>query len=111
MIEFFFKGQLNKIIKLRKLNLVNDMGKVFGIIAIFCGVLGFAMLVCVFAVFVLINPSLYLWSLAIVFGVIGQSKDDPKGMSRAGLMLGVLGLVLYVPLSALLVMIYLQLFD
>ncbi len=66
------------------------MGKIFGILALLCGILGF------FAWMLLGTlpyGAFYLPGAAIVFGVIGIIADDPKGMAIAGLILGIIGIV------------------
>jgi hypothetical protein len=95
MIEFFFKGQLNKIIKLRKLNLVNDMGKVFGIIALVCGILSFVGWFLASSIHLFFFFGLgYFWlpGVAIILGFIGTHVDEPKTMAWVGFILGLLGL-------------------
>ena len=71
------------------------MGKVFGIIALLCGILGLVG----WLLFGLIGLNLpfqefYLPGAAILFGIIGLIADDSKGMAIAGLILGVLGIVI-----------------
>ena len=70
------------------------MGKVFGILALLCGILGFVG----WLLFALIPINLpfsgfYLPGAAIVFGIIGIIVDDSKGMAIAGLILGSIGII------------------
>ena len=66
------------------------MGKVFGILALLCGILGFVGWMFLGA---LPYGIFYLPGAAIVFGIIGLIVDDPKGMAIAGLILGIIGIV------------------
>jgi len=66
------------------------MGKLFGIIALICGILGF------FAWILLASLPFgiyYVPGAAIVFGIIGIIADESKGMAIAGLILGILSIV------------------
>ena len=68
------------------------MGKIFGIIALICGLLG------IFGGWLLAIPIGYYGifvfpGIAIVTGIIGIIVDDPKGMAIAGLILGLFGIV------------------
>ncbi len=70
------------------------MGKVFGIIALICGILGFiGWLLFGLLPFNLPFSGLYLPVAAIVFGIIGIIVDDSKGMAIAGLILGCIGII------------------
>jgi len=66
------------------------MGKVFGIIALLCGILGFFGWILLGS---LPYGFFYLPGAAIVFGIIGLFVDDSKGMSIAGLILGILCII------------------
>ncbi|NVM17170.1 MAG: DUF4190 domain-containing protein [Candidatus Lokiarchaeota archaeon] len=66
------------------------MGKIFGILALVCGILGFIAWILLGS---LPFGEFYLPGAAIVFGIIGLIADDPKGMAIAGLILGVIGIV------------------
>ena len=70
------------------------MGKVFGIIALLCGILGFFGWI-LFGLIPIVLPfsAFYLPGAAILFGIIGLFADDSKGMAIAGLILGILGIV------------------
>ncbi|MHA1239256.1 MAG: hypothetical protein ACTSQU_00560 [Promethearchaeota archaeon] len=66
------------------------MGKTFGILALICGILGlFGWLVLGFLPFGIY----YLPGAAILFGIIGLIVDDSKGMSIAGLILGIFDII------------------
>jgi len=70
------------------------MGKVFGILALLFGILGFVG----WLLFGLIPISLpfsefYFPGAAILFGIIGLIADDSKGMAIAGLILGIVGII------------------
>ncbi|MHA1793622.1 MAG: DUF4190 domain-containing protein [Promethearchaeota archaeon] len=41
------------------------------------------------------NPFLIMSILAIIFGAIGKKNDDSPGMAIAGLVLGLIGLILF----------------
>jgi len=70
------------------------MGKVFGILALIFGLLGFiGWLLFAFIPITLPYSGFYLPGAAIVFGIIGIIVDDGKGMAIAGLILGILGIV------------------
>lgn len=66
------------------------MGKVFGIIALLCGILGFFGWMLLGT---LPYGFFYLPGAAIVFGIIGIIADESKGMAIAGLILGILSIV------------------
>ena len=66
------------------------MGKVFGIIALLCGILGFFGWILLDT---LPYGFFYLPGAAIVFGIIGIIADESKGMAIAGLILGILSIV------------------
>ncbi|MCK4287045.1 MAG: hypothetical protein KAX18_12625 [Candidatus Lokiarchaeota archaeon] len=82
------------------------MGKVFGIIALLCGILGF------FGWILLGNLSFgffYLPIAAIVFGIIGLFVDDSKGKSIAGLILGIFCIIFIIfilPMLAFLLLLF-----
>lgn len=69
---------------------MNKMGKIFGLLALICGILGF-----VGWMFLGSLPygAFYLPGAAIVLGIVGMFVDDPKGMAITGLILGVVGVV------------------
>ncbi|MBY8979625.1 MAG: hypothetical protein KGD72_04495 [Candidatus Lokiarchaeota archaeon] len=82
------------------------MGKVFGIIALLCGILGFVGWMLLGS---LPFGFFYLPIAAIVFGIIGLIVDDSKGMSIAGLILGILSIVFIVfilPMLAFLLILF-----
>jgi len=66
------------------------MGKIFGILALICGILGF---VGWLILGMLPYGIFYLPGAAIVLGIVGLIVDDPKGMAIAGLILGIIGIV------------------
>ena len=70
------------------------MGKIFGILALICGILGFIGWL-LFSLIPISLPfsELYFSGAAIVFGIIGLIADDSKGMAIVGLILGVIGIV------------------
>ena len=71
------------------------MGKVFGIFALIFGILGLLLGWAVgFFLPFLPYGELYISGAAIVFGIIGIIADDSKGMAIAGLILGIIGLIL-----------------
>jgi hypothetical protein len=59
---------------------VNNIGKVFGIISLLCGILGFFGWILLGS---LPMGFFYLPGVAIVFGIIGLFVDDSKGRSIA----------------------------
>jgi len=70
------------------------MGKVFGILALIFGILGFiGWLLFGLLPFNLPFSGFYLPVAAIVFGIIGIIVDDSKGMAIAGLILGIIGII------------------
>lgn len=80
------------------------MGKVFGILALICGILGFiGWLLFGLLPFVLPFSGFYLPGAAIVFGIIGIIADESKGMAIAGLILGIIGIVFILFILPLLV--------
>jgi hypothetical protein len=66
------------------------MGKLFGILAVICGILGF---IGWLLLGLLPYGAYYLPGAAIGLGIIGLIVDDPKGMAIAGIILGVIGIV------------------
>ena len=66
------------------------MGKLFGIIALICGILGFFGWMLLGS---LPYGFFYLPGAAIVFGIIGIIADESKGMAIGGLILGILCIV------------------
>ena len=74
--------------------MVQKLGKIFGIIALICGILGFFGWI-LFGLLPINLPfsAFYLPGAAILFGIIGLIADDSKGMAIAGFILGILGLV------------------
>jgi hypothetical protein len=71
------------------------MGKVFGIIALVCGILSFVgWSLASFLHFLFFFGIGWFWlpGAAIVLGLIGTYVDEPKAMARVGLLLGFLGL-------------------
>jgi hypothetical protein len=80
------------------------MGKVFGIIALLCGILGFfGWLLFGLIPIVLPYSAYYLPGAAILFGIIGLIADESKGMAIAGLILGILGIVFIIIILPLLI--------
>ncbi len=80
------------------------MGKVFGILALLCGIFGlFGWLLFALIPIVLPYSGFYLPGAAVVFGIIGIISDDSKGMAIAGLILGIIGIIIVVVLPILLV--------
>ena len=67
------------------------MGKIYGIIALVLGIVGYlgGWLLFLFLPF----GEFYLPIAAIVFGILGIFSDDSKGLAIAGLVLGVFGMV------------------
>ena len=70
------------------------MGKVFGILALICGLIGLAG--GWFLGFFIPYGAFIIPGLAIVLGIIGIIVDDSKGLGIAGLILGVIGLIVAV---------------
>ena len=70
------------------------MGKTFGILALICGLLGLIGWL-LFGLIPIALPfsAYYLPGAAILFGIIGLFVDDSKGMSIAGLILGIFDIV------------------
>ena len=80
------------------------MGKIFGIIALICGILG------IFGGWLLAIPIGYYGifvfpGIAIVAGIIGIIVDETKGMAIAGLILGLFGIVFVIFILPLLLII------
>jgi len=75
------------------------MGKMFGIISLICGIIGFALTpmgyfaVPLFLRFVLLFATPVLTGTAIVCGGLGIAKDDSKGLAIAGLIIGSIGMI------------------
>ena len=77
------------------------MGKVFGIIALICGILGifngwlvgFSSAYRTFLLFIPFREYI-LPGIAIVAGIIGIIVDDRKGMAAVGLVLGIFGILM-----------------
>ena len=71
------------------------MGKVFGTIALICGVLGFVGLTIahLFPLFFFGFGWFLLPGAAIIFGLIGAYVDDPKGVAWGGIIIGFFGLL------------------
>ena len=66
------------------------MGKTFGILSLICGILGlFGWLILAILPFGIY----YLPGAAIVLGIVGLIVDDSKGMSIAGLILGIFDII------------------
>ena len=81
------------------------MGKIFGIIALICGLLG------ILGGWLLAIPIGYYGififpGIAIVTGIIGIIVDDSKGMAIAGLILGLFGIVFVMFILPLLTIIF-----
>ena len=78
------------------------MGKVFGVLSLVFGLLallaGWAIQI---FVTIAMGPTIATYmlygicGLAIVFGIIGIIKDDSKGLGIAGLILGIIALILW----------------
>ncbi len=78
------------------------MGKVFGVLSLIFGLIallaGWAIQIFVSIMFGFSIASFALYAvcgLAIVFGIIGIIKDDSKGLGIAGLILGIIALILW----------------
>jgi len=84
--------------------MVQKLGKIFGIIALICGILGFFGWL-LFALIPIDLPysGFYLPGAAILFGIIGLIADESKGMAVAGLILGILGIVFIVIILPMLI--------
>lgn len=79
------------------------MGKGFGTAALTLGIIGFILIIgWLFGPLAILIPLAILrigWifgALAIIFGIIGIAKDDSKGSGMAGLILGIIALLLYI---------------
>jgi hypothetical protein len=70
-----------------------NMGKVFGLIALILGIIG--IIGVWFLTFFFYFSALIIGILAIVFGGIGIAKDDSKGLGIAGLILGIITLIIW----------------
>ena len=82
------------------------MGKIFGIIALLCGILGFFGWILLGS---LPYGFFYLPGAAILFGIIGLFADESKGMAIAGLILGILCIVFIIfilPMLAFLLILF-----
>ena len=62
---------------------MKQLGNTFGILALIFGIIG-----------IFLNMVIIIPVLAIIFGIIGISRDDSRGKSTAGLILGIIGLIL-----------------
>ncbi|MFX1374382.1 MAG: hypothetical protein ACFFA0_01085 [Promethearchaeota archaeon] len=69
------------------------MGKVFGIISLIFGILGIAVIWFLGIVFYF--GSIIIPIIAIVFGGISIAKDDSKALGIAGLILGIITLIIW----------------
>ena len=70
------------------------MGKVFGVLALIFGLLGFVgWLLFGFIPIDLPYSAFYFPGAAILFGIIGLIADESKGMAIVGLILGIIGIV------------------
>ena len=69
------------------------MGKVFGLLGLLFGIIGIVGVW--FFTFFFYFSALIIGILAIVFGAIGIAKDDSKGMGIAGLILGIITLIIW----------------
>ena len=67
------------------------MGKTFGMIALICALLAWILPWFYWRVWLIWLPI-----LAIIFGGIGIAKDDSKGLGIAGLILGIIALILWI---------------
>ena len=81
---------------------MQKLGKIFGIIGLICGILGFFGWI-LFGLIPIVLPysAFYLPGAAILFGIIGLFADESKGMAIAGLILGILGVVFIIILPML----------
>ena len=81
------------------------MGKIFGILALVCGLIGLlgGFLLGAFIPF----GGYFLPVAAIILGIIGIIVDDSKGMAIAGLILGVITIIIVIFLLPLLVVLLL----
>ena len=79
--------------------MVQKLGKVFGILGLICGILGFFGWL-LFALIPIVLPysAFYLPGAAIIFGIIGIIADESKGMAIAGLILGIVFIIFILPL-------------
>ncbi len=84
--------------------MVQKLGKVFGILGLICGILGFFGWL-LFALIPIVLPysAFYLPGAAIIFGIIGIIAEESKGMAIAGLILGILGIVFFIFILPLLI--------
>ncbi len=85
--------------------MVQKLGKIFGILALICGILGFFGWL-LFALIPVVLPysAFYFPGAAILFGIIGLIADESKGMAIAGLILGIIGLVFIIFILPMLIL-------
>ncbi|MFX1380386.1 MAG: hypothetical protein ACFFA4_14975 [Promethearchaeota archaeon] len=69
------------------------MGKIFGLLGLIFGLIG--IIGVWFITFFFYFGALLIGILAIVFGGIGIAKDDSKGLGIAGLILGIITLIIW----------------
>lgn len=67
------------------------MGKIFGIISLICALLAWILPWFYWRIWLIWLPI-----LAIIFGGIGIAKDDSKGLGIAGLILGIIALIVWI---------------
>jgi hypothetical protein len=70
------------------------MGKVFGLIGLIFGLIGIIGIW--FITFYFYFGPVLIGILAIIFGGIGIAKDDSKGLGIAGLVLGIITIIIWV---------------
>jgi len=69
------------------------MGKIFGLLGLIFGLIG--IIGVWFITFFFYFGALLIGILAIVFGGIGIAKDDSKGLGIAGLIVGIITLIIW----------------
>lgn len=87
---------------------MTNLGSPFGIVSLIAGLLGLftGWAIGFFVPVAGIAGGLALPILAIVFGIIGITKDDSKGMGIAGLILGIIGAIVTVVVVVVLPLIF-----
>ena len=71
--------------------MVQKLGKIFGIISLIFGLISILLTFLFYGMWGIAIPI-----IAIVFGGIGIAKDDSKGLGIAGLILGIISLVIWI---------------
>jgi len=111
--DIFLIENIKNFIKIKTTKGEKKMGKVFGAIGLTLGIIGLVVFLILSALIGIILSALIgniFGVVAIIFGNIGISKDESRGLSIAGLVLGiicvVLGIATYILIRPLISMGY-----